>query len=135
MIGCHGHACVAMPILRYKHGCRSTGRPMDKSSEAYLFLKRSSDLYMDRPFLMKLQADHIKDKAAGRPEFLEELRIAAIEALSDDDSLWIRRGLHALAVVGQRSDASLVLALEQHSDALVARDARTCRFELEGRQD
>lgn len=106
---------------------------MDRSSEAYLFLKMSSDHHMEGPFLMKLYADHVNDKAAGRPEFLEELRNAAIEALSDDDSLWIRRGLHALAVVGQQSDAPLVRALEQHSDRLVARDARTCRFELEGR--
>ena len=108
---------------------------MDKSSEAYLFLKRRSDHDMDGPFLMELHADHIRDKAAGRPEFLEELRHAALEAASDDDPLWIRRGLHALAVVAQPADAPLIRALEDHSDPLVARDARTARFELERRHD
>ncbi len=108
---------------------------MDRSSEAYLFLKRRAGNEMDRPFWMELYADSVQDKAEGRPEFPDELRTTAIEVLSGDDTVWIRKGLHALAVVGQQSDASLIQKLEQHSDQFVARDARTCRFELERRQD
>ena len=90
---------------------------------------------MDRPFWMEFYANCVQDKAEGCPEFLEELRSTAIEALASDDPAWIRKGLHALAVVGERSDVSLIQKFEQHPNQLIAKDAKTCRFELDRRHD
>jgi len=86
---------------------------------------------MDRPFWMKLYKEWVEERAAERPEFVDELRLMAIEAIADDDVVWILKGIHALAVVGRPDDLTLIRGLERHANEWVARDAKTCVFELE----
>ncbi|MBN2583521.1 MAG: hypothetical protein JXL80_10665 [Planctomycetes bacterium] len=106
---------------------------MKEDSEAFLFMKRSCGYDMDRPFWMQLYREYVYEIAEGRPEFIEELRQTAIESLASEDTTWVRKGIHALAVVGQAEDIPLVKPLVTHGAPLVARDAKTCLWELEHR--
>ena len=103
---------------------------MDRSSEAYGFLKSRTGNEMDRPFWWRLYKQWIQQKAEGRPEFLSELRQTATQAIAGEDVNWVRKGIHAIAAVGQAADVQLLRPLLQHPDPHVARDARTAIFEL-----
>jgi len=85
---------------------------------------------MDRPFWMRLYRESVQVRADARPDFVEELRRTAIEATASDDFVWILKGIQALAVVGQPDDLLLIHSLEGHANEEVARDAKTCAFEL-----
>ena len=104
---------------------------MDKASKTYLFLKRSAAGWVDTPFRKQVYREWIEEKTDNSPTFSEELRSAAIESIAMEDTSWVRRGLTALEVVGRKEDIQAITLLLDHCDPGVAKDARSCLFELE----
>jgi len=106
---------------------------MDKASKTYLFLKRSAAGWVDTPFRKQVYREWIEEKTDNFPTFPEELRSVALEAIVMEDTSWVRRGLSALEVVGKKEDIQTIVPLLDHTDPDVAKDTRSCLFELEHR--
>ena len=64
------------------------------------------------------------------PDFSSNLHAAAMSAIDDDDTTLVRQGLLALAHVGKLDDVPRLKQLLDHPESLVARDAKTCIFEI-----
>jgi hypothetical protein len=90
-------------------------------------------LYLSTPFLIHWSKRHLEEITAGNPGFPRQLRKAALKAIETDEPFLLRRALIALAFVGLKSDAAQVEYLTRHPNADVAKDARTCLFELNRR--
>src|SRR4051794_8188285 len=94
------------------------------------FLLKDMPWDLSRPRFMDFQLDQIRQKTQTNPMFPAQLRQVATEALESDEPEVIRRGLIALAFVGTSADLPTIEALACHSDSGVAKDARTCLFEI-----
>ncbi len=107
---------------------------IDRNSDAWLFMKRASSASFSRPRFIDFYRNMVHEKAVADPDFPVRLRKSALEAVASDDSVWLRKALHALAIVGQASDFEIIQRLTEHRDENVARDAKTCLFEYRRRQ-
>ncbi len=88
---------------------------------------------LSKPLFMDCFKRYLEEITAGNPGFPRQLRKAALKAIETDEPFLLRRALTALAFVGRKSDATQVEYLTRHPNADVARDARTCLFELNSR--
>src|SRR2546430_9772882 len=99
--------------------------------EAKFYMLHRMPWGLSRPRFMDSQRKHIEQVALARPEFPGYLRQAALTALDADDTELIRRGLTALAFVVTPDDLSRVKQFLVHKDTDIAKDAKTCVFEIE----
>ncbi len=81
-------------------------------------------------FGITLYQKWVAERSQADEGFPERLRARAIEALAEDDVEALRCGIVALAVVGRPGDAGCISPLVGHTDPAIARDARTCLFDL-----
>ena len=86
---------------------------------------------LSRPRFMDFQRKHIEQLATARPEFPRYLRQAALDALQSEDAGTVRRGLTALAFVGDLADLPKIRKLYEAKDADIPKDVQTCIFEIE----
>jgi len=84
-------------------------------------------------FLNQLLRERIDEEAVHKSTFSENLRAAAFHAIDCEDPVLMRRALHALAYVGQGDDIPRLSSLLEHPDSIVARDVKTCLFEIRRR--
>jgi hypothetical protein len=94
------------------------------------FLLKRMPWDLSRPYFMKLQREHIAEKARSNPMFPAKLREVALEALESDEPSVICRGLTALAFVGTTADLPVIECFKTHSDPDVSKDAGTCLYEI-----
>jgi hypothetical protein len=94
------------------------------------FLLKSMPWDLSHPRFMDLQREHLRQKTEADPLFREKLRQVAIEALGHCQPEVIQRGLIALTFVGTCGDLTVIEALLSHNHSGVAKDARTCLFEV-----
>jgi hypothetical protein len=99
----------------------------------WFFLTRRMPWDLSKPLFMDHLKRYVEEKTAADPDFPSQLRGAALKAIEIDDPVLLRRGLTALAFVGRKSDAPQVESLTHHPNTDVAKDARTCLFELKSR--
>jgi hypothetical protein len=104
-----------------------------RASYEWHFLTKHPSHYLREPFSIQLYRKWIIEETTARAEFTENLRAAALHALGDSDTMLMRQGLQALAHVGRLDDLPLLNRIIQHPNALVARDAKTCIFEIRHR--
>ena len=97
-------------------------------------MKRVSGADFSRPRFIDFYRDMVHDRENADPDFPVRLRKSALEAVASVDSVWLRKALHALAIVGETSDFEIIQRLTEHTDENVARDAKTCLFEFRRRQ-
>ena len=76
---------------------------------------------------------YIAEIADSNPDFPEQLRLAALQAVLLDDIEMVLSGLHSLAVVGRHEDIATIEFLAEHPEPRVVKDLRTCIFELRKR--
>ncbi len=86
-----------------------------------------------RPFDWALIRQWIGEAEAAIPGFRSRLRVACLEILREDDRTLVRQALQCFATVGVAEDLALLRGLLQHPDETIARDAKTCLFEIEHR--
>ena len=75
----------------------------------------------------------MEEKTNGDSDYPRRLRMSALEAIDTSDPTWLRKALHALAFVGEASDALIIQRLTEHSNKAVATDAKTSLFEFRRR--
>lgn len=88
---------------------------------------------LTNPHFMARQRKQIDELTAVDEAFPAELRSCALEAVQSRDLEVIRCGLSALAFVGARADAIIIQPLLVHPNSRVAREAKTCLFEIKQR--
>ncbi len=101
-----------------------------RTSYEWQFLTRHWPTAFERPFLMELYGENVQDACDGIPDFALNLHAAAMSAIDDDDTTLVRQGLLALAHVGTLDDVPRLKQLLNHPESLVARDTKTCIFEI-----
>ena len=104
--------------------------PFRKGDIAWLWLKRYRYAFNDSDFQRRSYREMLEERTASVPDFPEQLRRVALEAIVEEDVVWIRSGLRALMEVGKACDVPFVESLREHSDPEVVKDAGTCLFEL-----
>ena len=71
---------------------------IDRSSDAWLFMKRVSGADFSRPRFIDFYRNMVHDRENADPDFPVRLRKSALEAVASVDSVWLRKALHALAI-------------------------------------
>jgi len=99
----------------------------------WFFLTRRMPYDLSKPRFMVRLKEYFEDKTDADPAFHIQLRAAALQAIKTNDTDLLCRGLTALAFVGDITDTVYVEELTCHHNANVAKDARTCLFEIKQR--
>jgi hypothetical protein len=108
-------------------------RDMPEQTYEWHFLTRHPPIYLSKPLQIGLFRKWIEESAVAHADFKEKLRETALTALASDDADLIRQSLQCLAHVGNAEDIAAVAAFDNHPNPLIARDARTCHFEVRTR--
>jgi hypothetical protein len=98
-------------------------------TDAWHFLTRYPPTFLSAPRFIAMMRAWVTD-AAARPDFAHQLRQASRAAIEFADTTLVRQGLQCLAFTGTYDDLQAIEALTKHEDPLVAKDARTCAFEI-----
>ena len=106
---------------------------IDRTSDAWLFMKRRSGAEFSRPRFMDFYRTMVNEEASTDPDFPVRLRRLALQVVGSDDPVWLRKALHALAFVGEKSDVEIIQRLTEHADENVAGDAKTSLAEFHRR--
>lgn len=101
------------------------------ASYEWHYLTRFPPKYLSAPRFISMLRDWIRESTAARDGFDIRLRRAALRALQADDVKLVRQALQCLAAVGLREDLEVISSLAGHEDENIARDARTCAFEIQ----
>jgi hypothetical protein len=101
-----------------------------RASSEWHFLTRYPPQFLDKPLLMDLYGNWVRESLDACPSFASNLRDAALLAIDDGNTILLRKALQALAHVGQPDDVPRLKRLVAHPEPLVARDAKTCVFQI-----
>ena len=85
---------------------------------------------MDRVFFMEENVRRIADQEKAYPDFRDQLRAVALEALGADDERTVRRALSALAIVGYGVDLAAIREVAELQRGAVAKDSGAAEWEI-----
>jgi hypothetical protein len=101
-----------------------------KDADVWHFLTRFPPTYLSAPRFIAMFRRRVDEAVEARPGFNDRLRQASLYVLDGDDWKLVRQALQCLAITGKRDELPTINALANHPDSDVARDARTCAFEI-----
>lgn len=105
--------------------------PEQHSTWEWHFLTKYPPRELKFPRYMDMFRRQVEQASEGRPGFEERLRQAALYAIEQEhDVTLVRQGLQCLAHVGLLPDIPAIERLEEHPDSQVARESKTCVFEI-----
>jgi hypothetical protein len=104
--------------------------PIRRDDIVSVFLSRQGTLLRRGRWGINLYRKRVAECSEADEDFPVKLRAVALEMLNDEQSELVRCAIQALAVVGHAADAEALARLENHQNAAVATDAKTCLFEL-----
>jgi hypothetical protein len=108
-------------------------RDLPEQTYEWHFLTRFPPNNLDKPLFIEMFRRLIKESADAHTGFETKLRQTALTAIKESDPELIRQALQCLAHVGTAEDIESLTVLENHTDPLIGRDAKTCVFEIRHR--
>lgn len=107
---------------------------VDKTSYEWLFFKRRLSWLRRGPFCMGLYRGFVNQENEARPGFTDRLRHLALAILkTEDDMLYVRQAICALAVVGTEEDIPVIQGLDVQGNMELVVDVKTCIYEIKHR--